>query len=173
MICLLEKCTLPQCQVRAGSPSRGGVATVYVCDINHPSLPTPFLFWSCVYFCLCGPFYCISFHKFSRQLSVLPLCFSGLFSALLVLSATYLFMKVSFSPDIMLSGWLGSKLQLTNKLSTVPVECNSHGITVYIVSVAVPISTVPVLIFIECTDLTYTKLNSTTQKNNTGSSGPI
>ena len=27
-----------------------------------------FLFCSCIYFCLCGPFKCISFHKFSRQL---------------------------------------------------------------------------------------------------------
>ena len=26
----------------AGSPSRGGDVTVYVCDINQPSLPTPF-----------------------------------------------------------------------------------------------------------------------------------
>ena len=25
-----------------GSPSRGGDVTVYVYDINHPSLPTPF-----------------------------------------------------------------------------------------------------------------------------------
>ena len=29
-------------QVPASSPSRGGDVTVYVCDINHPSLPTPF-----------------------------------------------------------------------------------------------------------------------------------
>ena len=28
--------------VPAGSPSRGGDVTVYVCDINQPSLPTPF-----------------------------------------------------------------------------------------------------------------------------------
>ena len=28
--------------VLAGSPSRGGNVTVYVCDINQPSLPTPF-----------------------------------------------------------------------------------------------------------------------------------
>ena len=33
-----------------------------------------------------GPFNCISFHKFSRQLSAFSLCFSGLTSALLVLS---------------------------------------------------------------------------------------
>ena len=29
-------------QVPADSPSRGGDVTVYVCDINQPSLPTPF-----------------------------------------------------------------------------------------------------------------------------------
>ena len=28
--------------VPAGSPSRGGDVTVHVCDINQPSLPTPF-----------------------------------------------------------------------------------------------------------------------------------
>ena len=28
--------------VPVGSPSRGGVVTVYVFDINHPSLPNPF-----------------------------------------------------------------------------------------------------------------------------------
>ena len=28
--------------VPTGSPSRGGDVTVYVLDINHPSLPTPF-----------------------------------------------------------------------------------------------------------------------------------
>ena len=29
-------------RVSAGSPSRGGYVTVYVFDINQPSLPTPF-----------------------------------------------------------------------------------------------------------------------------------
>ena len=59
---------------------------------------------SCVSFCLYGPFNCISFHKFSRQLSAFSLCSSGLFSALLVLSSIYLSMKVSFSPDVILCG---------------------------------------------------------------------
>ena len=45
-----------------------------------------------------APFNCISFHKFSRQLSVFLLSSSGLISALLVLSAIYLFLKVSFKP---------------------------------------------------------------------------
>ena len=73
-----------------------------------------FLFSSCV--CFFGPFNCISFHKFSRQLSVFSLCSSGLFSALRVLPTLCLLMKVSFSPGIIPSGWMGSKHQLTNKL---------------------------------------------------------
>ena len=72
------------------------------------------LFCSCVWFCLYGPFNCISFHKFSRQLSDFSLCSSGLISALLALLIMYLFMKVSLSPDIILCGWLGLKHKLTN-----------------------------------------------------------
>ena len=53
---------------------------------------------------LYGPFNCISFYKLSRQLSVFPLCSSGLISALLVLSTLCLFIKVSLSPDIILCG---------------------------------------------------------------------
>ena len=71
--------------VSAGSPSRGGEVVVCVFDINQPSLPTPFLFCSCVCFCLYGPFTCISFHKFSRQLSAFSLCSFGSISPLLVL----------------------------------------------------------------------------------------
>ena len=37
-----------------------------------------FLFFSRVYFCLYGPFNCISFHTFSRPLSAFSLCSSGL-----------------------------------------------------------------------------------------------
>ena len=69
---------------------------------HHESKPVKlvhsFLFCSCVYFCLYGPFNCISFHKSSRQLSTFSLCSSGLLSALSVLSTIYLFVKVSFSP---------------------------------------------------------------------------
>ena len=57
-----------------------------------------------LYFCLYGPFNCISFHKFSRQLSVFLFCCSGLISVLLVLSTVYLVMKVSFSPDVIHRG---------------------------------------------------------------------
>ena len=100
--------------VPMGLPLHGGDVTVYVKDINQLNLPTPFSFCSCVYFCLHGPFNRNSFHKFSWQLSVFSLCSSSLISALLVLSIIYLFIKVSFSPDIISSGWQGSKHQLTN-----------------------------------------------------------
>ena len=73
-----------------------------------------FLSCSCVYFCPYGPFNCISFHKFSRQLSVFSLSSAGFISALLVLSTICLFMKAPFSPDIIPSGLLGSKHQLIN-----------------------------------------------------------
>ena len=102
--------------VPTGSPPRGGDVAVYVFDVNQPSLPTPFLFCFCVYFCPYGPFNCISFHKLSRQVSAFSLYSSGLISAFLVLSTTYHFVKVSFSPDVILCGWLGLKRQLTNYL---------------------------------------------------------
>ena len=46
----------------------------------------------------------VSFHNFSRQLSAFSLSSSGLISVLLVLSAIYLFMKGSLSPDVSLCG---------------------------------------------------------------------
>ena len=53
--------------VPVGSPSRGGDVTAYV--LHKPTeLAHSFLYCSCVYFCLYGPFNCISFYKFSRQL---------------------------------------------------------------------------------------------------------
>ena len=74
-----------------------------------------FLFCSCICLCLYGLFNCISFHKFSRQLSAFSLCSPGLTSALLVLSTIlYLFVKVSLIPDIILCDLLGLKHQLTN-----------------------------------------------------------
>ena len=79
----------------------------FMFGINQPSLPTPFD--SVLTSISVSPINCISFHKFSRQLSVLSLCSCGLSSALLALSTMYLSMKVSFSPDIFHSGWLGSK----------------------------------------------------------------
>ena len=86
-----------------------------LCFWHKPTeLAHSFLFCSCVYLCLYGPFTCILFHKFSRQLSAFSLCSSSNISGFLVLSTMYLFMKVSFSPDIILCGWLGLKHQLTN-----------------------------------------------------------
>ena len=67
-----------------------------------------FLFCSCVFFCLYGPFNCISFHKFSLN-SPLSHSLLKIFFCLLVLSAIYLFMKVFLSPDIILCGWVGLK----------------------------------------------------------------
>ena len=86
-----------------------------LCFRHKPTeLADSFLFYFCIYFSLYGPFNCTSFHKFSRQLSAFSLCSSGLTSALSVFSTIYLFMKVSFSPDIILCGWLGLKHQLTS-----------------------------------------------------------
>ena len=86
--------------------------------LDTPKLALSFLSSSSIYFCLCGPFNCISIHKYSQQLSIFWLCSSGLISALLVLSTKYLFMNVSFSPDIILCGWLGLQHQLTNCFKT-------------------------------------------------------
>ena len=59
--------------------------------IKSSKLAHSLLFCSCVYFCLYGSFNCISFHKFSRQLSAFLICSSGLISAVLILSATFLY----------------------------------------------------------------------------------
>ena len=81
-----------------------------LCQRHKPSkLAHSFLFCSCISFCHYGPFNYISFQKFPGQLSIFSLCFSDVISALLVLSTTYLFMKVSCSPDMIPSGWLGPK----------------------------------------------------------------
>ena len=101
-----------------GSP-RGLTFTWWGCHglcLRHKlnELAHSFLFCFCVCFCLHGPFNFISILEFSRQLSVFSLTSSGLISASLVLSKIYLFMKISFSPDIIHSGCLGSEHQLTN-----------------------------------------------------------
>ena len=84
------------------------------CNRACPLLFFFFFGCSCVCFCLYGPFNCISFHTFCRQLSAFSLCSSSLNSALLVLWTLYLFMKVTLSPDLILCGWLGLKHQLTS-----------------------------------------------------------
>ena len=78
--CNTEHCTL--LRVPASSPSRGGDVAVYVFLHKPTELAHSFLSCSCVYFCLYGPFTCISFHQFSRQLSAFSLCSSYLKSAL-------------------------------------------------------------------------------------------
>ena len=86
-----------------------------LCFRHKPTvLAHSFLFCVC---CLYGPSNCISFPKFSRQLSAFLLCCSGYISALLFLSIIYLFMKVSFSPDIILCDLLGLKQQFTYLLT--------------------------------------------------------
>ena len=72
-------------QIPVGSPSLGGDVTVYVWH-KPTELAYSFLFCSCVYFSLYGPFYCVWFHKFSRHPSVLLPCSFGFVSALLALS---------------------------------------------------------------------------------------
>ena len=85
-----------------GSPSRGGDVAVYVLDINQRSLPTPFycpLVSISVFMALSTVFHLINSPDNS------PLSQSVLLvSAFLVLSTIYLFMKVSFSPDIIFCG---------------------------------------------------------------------
>ena len=90
--------------VPAGSLSHGGDVAVYVFWHKLTELAHSFLFCSCVCFCLYGPFNCISFHKFSRQLSAFSHCSFGLISVLLVLSTIISLMKVSLSPDIIFCG---------------------------------------------------------------------
>ena len=63
------------------------------CHVGLMNLNTRFLLF-CSYkylFLPYGPFNCISFHKFSRQLPAFSLCSSGLISALPVLSAISLY----------------------------------------------------------------------------------
>ena len=76
-----------------GSLSCGGDVTVHVLGPNQPSLST-LLFCSCVCFCHYSPFNCISFHKFSQQLSTFSLPSPGLNSASLVLSTIYIYISL-------------------------------------------------------------------------------
>ena len=93
-------------RVPTNSPSREGDVAVFVWH-NPRELARSLSFGSCVYFCVYGPFNCISFNKFSRQLSAFSLCSSGLTFVVVVLSTIYLFMNISFSPDVIPCGWLG------------------------------------------------------------------
>ena len=64
--------------VPIGSPSRGRDVTVYVLNILTDRACPLFVFCSCVCFCVYGPFKCISFNKFSQEISAFSLCSSGL-----------------------------------------------------------------------------------------------
>ena len=109
-----NKKDFPLLCVPADSPSRGWDVTVYVSDMNQPSLPTPFYFVLVsisVFRALSTVFYSInSPHNSPLSLSVL----SVLSLPYLSFQPLYLFMKISFSPDIIRSGWLGLKHQLIN-----------------------------------------------------------
>ena len=93
----------PSRKVPTGSPSPGGDVKVCVLDINQPSLPTPFysvLLSASVFIALSTVFLSIN----SPQNSPLSHSLLQIFSALLVLSTIYIFMKVFLSPDIILCG---------------------------------------------------------------------
>ena len=100
---VLNKFTAHLCFPRGLTPSSGGDAAVCVFDINRPSLPIPFysVFVSVsVFVALSTVFHSInSPDNSSPSHSVLRSYFS-----LLILSTIYLFMKVPFSPDIILCG---------------------------------------------------------------------
>ena len=91
--------------VPTGIPSRGGDVTVYVSDINQPSLPTPFysvrvslslsMALSTVFYSINSP------HNSPLSHSVLPVLILPYCSFQL---SNYLFRKVSLSPDIILCG---------------------------------------------------------------------
>ena len=86
-----------------GPPSRGGDVTVDVPDISQPRLPTPFysvLVSVSVFMTLSTVFHST---KLPTTLRFLTLFFWS-YSALLVLSTTYLFMEVSLRPDLILCG---------------------------------------------------------------------
>ena len=89
-----------------GSPPRGGNVAVYVFDINQPRLPVPFysvLVSMPVFMALSAAFYSIhSPDNSPLSYSVVPVLILLYLS--LVLSTTYLFMKVSLSPDIIICG---------------------------------------------------------------------
>ena len=73
-------------------------------------------FCSDVYFCLYGPFNCISFHKSSQQCSAFSLCSADLNSALLILFIYICLCESLPSPAMIHNGWLRSKTHI-NKFS--------------------------------------------------------
>ena len=85
-------------------PSRGGDVAGYFPDINQTSLPSPsysVLVSVSAFMALSTVFHSINFPN--NSIRFLTLFFRS-FSALLVLSTIYLFMKVSVSPDVIYCG---------------------------------------------------------------------
>ena len=73
-----------------------------------------FLFCSCVYFCLYGPFHLYFIPSIlPTTLRFLALLFQWYFCLIGPFSCISL-MKLSFSPDLILCGWLDLECQLTN-----------------------------------------------------------
>ena len=93
--------------IPAGSPSCGGVSQ-FMSELTHSFLSV--LVSVSIFMALSTLFHSIN----SPNNSVLSLCSAGLISALLLLSTVYFFMKVFFSPDVILCGCLGLENQLTN-----------------------------------------------------------
>ena len=104
-------------EVPTGPPSHGGDVTVYVRH-KPTELAHSFLFCSCVYFSLYGPFNCTSFHKFSRQLSAFSLCSSGLIFSLLVLSTLSIYLYESLFQLWYNPLWLTGLKALTDWLNS-------------------------------------------------------
>ena len=92
-------------EVLVGSPSRSEDVTLYVCDINQLSLPTPVysvLVSSSVFMALSTVFHSLNSPNNSSAFS---LCSSALFLPYSVTGPfNCLFMKVSLSHDIILCG---------------------------------------------------------------------
>ena len=91
-----------KCPTLSYGPTRADLHVVgmlrFMSDMNQPSLPTPFhsvLVSISVFMALLTVFHSIN----SPDNSSFSDCSSGLISAFFVVLTTYLFMKVSFSPD--------------------------------------------------------------------------
>ena len=109
----------------------GGDDTVYVWH-KPTELSQSFSFCSRTYFCLYGP--STVFHSINPpDNSPFSDCSSCLISALLVFPTLQLFVKVFFSPDMIHSGWMGSKHQLTNKQTKLAWK-SVHSLIIIIIS---------------------------------------
>ena len=70
------------------------------------------------------------FHSINSpwQLSAFSLCSSRLISTLLVLSTVYICVKLSFSPDTILCGWLGLQHQLNDYFTSAVPHDEIHAL---------------------------------------------